>query len=64
MRKYSLERYLLHLVLALLPSVMTSAAPIDAPVGGASGVDPGAADSTVIYEAEFFEQYNLSLIHI
>ena len=26
--------------------------------GGTRAVDPGAADSTVIYEAEFFNQYN------
>ena len=31
---------------------------IDAPVGGTRAVDPGAADSTVVYEAEFFDQYN------
>ena len=31
---------------------------IDAPVGGTRAVDPGAADSTVVYEAEFFDQFN------
>ena len=30
----------------------------DAPVGTTRNVDPGAADSTVIYEAEFFNQFN------
>jgi len=29
-----------------------------APVDGGPAVDPGAADSTVVYEAEFFDQYN------
>ena len=35
-----------------------AALPIDAPVGGRRAVDPGAADSTVVYEAVFFDQYN------
>ena len=28
------------------------------PVDSGPAVDPGAADSTVVYEADFFEQYN------
>ena len=35
-----------------------AASPINASVGGTRTVDPGAADSTVVYEAEFFNQYN------
>lgn len=35
-----------------------AASPMNAAVGGTRTVDPGAADSTVIYEANFFNQYN------
>jgi outer membrane receptor for ferrienterochelin and colicin len=35
-----------------------AALPIDTSVDGTRAVDPGAADSTVVYEAEFFDQYN------
>ena len=31
---------------------------VDTPVGTTRNVDPGAADSTVVYEAEFFNQFN------
>ena len=34
------------------------ASSIDASVGDTRAVDPGAADSTVVYEAEFFDQFN------
>ena len=35
-----------------------AALPIDTSIDGTRGVDPGAADSTVVYESEFFDQYN------
>ena len=53
----------IHLIL-LICSVLACApawgqqASGSAPLDGAPSVDPGAADSTVVYEAEFFGQYN------
>ena len=53
----------IHLIL-LICSVLACApawgqqASGSAPLDGAPSVDPGAADSTVVYEAEFFDQYN------